>query len=267
MSDVDLGNEPTLHVRDEGPRDAPVLVLAHGLGTDLSLWDGVVPHLPDALRVIRYDLRGHGQSDVPEPPYSMGAMIRDAEGVLELLGVRDCAFVGLGLGGMIAQGLAVKRLDLVRALVLAGTAAKWGLPKMWQAQADAARSEGIQAVAPQVISRWFSPKAIREGHAEATMCRLLAMRPDGYAGGCAAIAGSDFFTPTSGLRLPVLGIAGADDRATPPDLVRETTGLIPGSRFELVRRAGHLMCLDQPAAFAALLTGFLQDTGHLTGPD
>ncbi|MFK7938746.1 MAG: 3-oxoadipate enol-lactonase [Roseovarius sp.] len=253
----------TLHYTDTGHRDGPPLVLAHGLGTDLSVWDAVLPHLPSGLRVIRYDLRGHGRTDVPVPPYSMGALIRDTEGLLDLLGVRDCAFVGLGLGGMIAQGLAVKRLDLVRALVLAGTAAKWGLPRTWQAQAITAKTEGMHAVADQVMARWFSPKAIREGHARNAYSRLTKMHPDGYAGGCAAIAGTDFLTPTSGLRLPVLGIAGADDRATPPDLVRETLAAIPGSRFELMRRAGHLMCVDQPQGFATLLTAFVQDTGHI----
>jgi 3-oxoadipate enol-lactonase len=266
MNDVDLADGIRLHVRDEGPSEAPALVLAHGLCTDLSVWDAVVPHLPGSLRIIRYDLRGHGRSCVPRPPYSMGAMVRDAEALLDHLSLQDCTFVGLGLGGMIAQGLAVKRLDLVRALVLAGTAAKWGLPETWRTRGRAALTHGMESVADETITRWFAPKAIAEGRAEGIRAQLAAMPPDGYAGGCAAIAGTDFYTPTSGLRLPVLGIAGAEDRATPPDLVRETTALIPGSRFELMRRAGHLMCLDQPEAFAALLTGFLASTGHLTDP-
>ena len=92
---------------------------------------------------------------------------------------------------------------------------------------------------------------------------LLECDPKGYAGVCAAIAGSDFFTPTSGLRLPTLGIAGSRDRATPPDLVRETTELIPGARFELIKQAGHLSPVDDPDAFTALLVTFLKEIGHI----
>ncbi|HEV8036455.1 MAG TPA: 3-oxoadipate enol-lactonase, partial [Yoonia sp.] len=85
----------------------------------------------------------------------------------------------------------------------------------------------------------------------------------GYTGVCAAIAGTDFYTPTSGLRIPALGIAGTEDGSTPPDLVRETTDLIPGSKFALIRNAGHLPCVVQPAEFAQHLSDFLSATGHL----
>ena len=79
----------------------------------------------------------------------------------------------------------------------------------------------------------------------------------------AAISGSDFYTPTSGLGLPTLAIAGSEDGSTPPDLVRETADLVRGSRFQLIRGAGHLACLDAPEAYAAALTGFLRDIGHV----
>ena len=93
---------------------------------------------------------------------------------------------------------------------------------------------------------------------------MVARQPaEGYAGACAAISGTDFYTPTSGLRLPCLGIAGSDDGSTPPDLVRETVDLIPGARFELMRRAAHLAPVEQPEAYAALLSGFLKDIGHV----
>jgi 3-oxoadipate enol-lactonase len=93
---------------------------------------------------------------------------------------------------------------------------------------------------------------------------MLVRQPaEGYAGCCAAIAGTDFYTPTSGLRLPTLGIAGSEDGASPPDLVRETVDLIHGSKFELIRRAGHLPCVEKPAEYAALLTTFLKETGHV----
>jgi len=92
---------------------------------------------------------------------------------------------------------------------------------------------------------------------------LLATPVEGYVGCSAAIAGTDFYTPTASLRIPALGIAGADDGSTPPDLVRETVDLIPGSRFELIRKAGHLPCVEQPEDYARILNDFIKGTGHV----
>jgi len=246
-----------LHYRDEGPRDGLPVVFANSLGTDLRLWDPLMPHLPEGLRIIRYDKRGHGLSDCPAPPYSMGTLVRDAERILDHLDVTGCVFVGLSIGGMIGQGLAVKRPDLVRALVLSDTAAKIGTPEMWHERISTVETGGMAALADAVLERWFT-RAFRDGAGVRIWHNMLLRQPPaGYAGCCAAIAGTDFYTPTSGLRLPVMGIAGTEDRATPPDLVRETVGLVPGARFELIRRTGHLPCVERPDAFAALLNEFL----------
>jgi 3-oxoadipate enol-lactonase len=251
-----------LHWREDGdPKGAPV-VFAHALGLDLRLWDQVIPLLPQGLRLIRYDLRGHGVSDVPPPPYAMGALVRDAEALLDQIGVRDAVVVGLSVGGLVAQGLAVKRLDLVRGLVLSNTAAKIGTQAIWAERVRAVQEGGVAAIADGVIARWFG-KAAGEGEVgQLWRERLLACPADGYAGVAAAIGGADFLAPTSGLRLPTLCIAGSKDGSTPPDLVRELAGLIPGARFRLIRGAGHLPPADRPEAFAAALTEFLKAIGH-----
>lgn len=252
-----------LHYRVDGdPNGAPVLFI-NSLGTDLRLWDQVLPHLPRGLRLIRFDTRGHGLSEAPEGRYSMGALVRDAERLLDHLAVRDTIVVGLSLGGMIAQGLAIKRLDLVRALVLSNSAAKIGQPAMWDQRIATAESEGLNALSKITMQRWFSRDF--QNRPECMLWRNMFERTPiaGYIGCCAAIRGTDFYTPTSGLRLPTLGIAGSEDGATPPDLVRETIDLIPGSRFELMRRIGHLPCAERPKEYAALLTTFLRETGHV----
>ncbi len=262
MQILDLG-EVQLHYRVDGDPDGAPIVFANSLGTDLRLWDAMLPHLPAGLRVIRYDKRGHGLSSQPPAPYSMGALVRDAEALLDHLNVRDCVFVGLSIGGLIAQGLAVKRMDQVRALVLSNTAAKIGIPSIWQDRMEAVRQGGIEALADATMERWFSKK-FRASPDHLLWRNMMVRQPvDGYLGCCAAIAGTDFYTPTSGLRLPTLGIAGSEDGSTPPDLVRETIDLIPGSKFELMRRAGHLPCVEQPAEYAALLRDFLTDIGHM----
>jgi len=258
---IDLGHITLNVVEDGDPNGLPV-VFSNSLGTSLGLWDKVIPLLPQQLRFIRYDTRGHGASDVPDAPYSMGMLVRDAEALLDHLNIRDCVFVGLSVGGMVAQGLATKRLDLIRAMVLSNSAAKMGYGPMWKDRIAAVEAGGIESIADEVIEKWFSRGF--KGNPELALWRdMLTSTPQqGYLGTCAAIAGTDFYTTTAALTLPTLAIAGSEDGASPPDLIRETAGLILGSRFELIRRAGHLPCVEQPEIFAALLTQFLRDIGH-----
>lgn len=264
MDSLDLG-DVALHYADTGPRDAPALVFANSLGTDFRLWDGILPNLPAGLRVIRYDKRGHGLSTCPPAPYSMGALVHDAERLLDALEVRDCVFVGLSIGGMIAQGLAAKRLDQVRAVVLSNTAPKIGTRAMWEERIAMVETQGLGAMSGAIMERWFS-REFRDSPAVTPWRRMVEVTPAaGYAGCSAAIAGTDFYTPTAALRLPALVIGGSEDGSTPPDLVRELADLIPGARFELIRGAGHLPCVERPEAFAALLNGFLKDIGHRGG--
>lgn len=252
-----------LHYRVDGPPEGAPVVFANSLGTDLRLWDPVLPHLPDGLRIIRFDKRGHGLSTCPPAPYTMGALITDTEKLLDHLGVRACVFVGLSIGGMIAQGLAVKRLDMIRAMVLSNTGARIGNTDLWNARIEAVREGGIESLADAVMERWFSKAFRATPELELWRNMLIRQEDQGYMGCCAAIAGTDFYTTTASLRLPSLGIAGAEDGSTPPDLVRETLDLIPGSQCHVIRKAGHLPCVEQPQEFATLLTRFLQEVGHV----
>jgi 3-oxoadipate enol-lactonase len=252
-----------LHAVVEGPADGPTVVFSNSLGTTLHLWDPILPLLPKGLRIVRYDMRGHGQSDVPVGPYTMGQLVSDASAVCDALDVKDAVFVGLSVGGMIGQGLAVKRPDLIRAMVLSNTAAKIGNPTLWQDRIAFIEANGMAAASEEVMQRWFSKAFCASPQVTPWKAMLEATSVAGYTGVCAAISGTDFYTPTSGLRIPTLGIAGSNDGATPPDLVRETTDLIPGSQFALMRQAGHLPCVEDPQEYAALLVKFMQDTGHI----
>ncbi len=261
MTDV-IRDGVRLHMEITGPADGPVVVFANSLGTSLHLWDPILPYLPDGLRIVRYDKRGHGKSHVPAAPYTMGQLVGDAEAVCDAAKVKDALFIGLSVGGMIAQGLAVKRPDLIRAMVLSNTAAKIGNPQMWQDRIDAVRKGGMAALSDTTMQRWFSRDFYGTPAMAPWLDMLEATSVDGYTGVSAAISGTDFYTPTSGIRVPTLGIAGAEDGATPPDLVRETIDLIPGSQFALIRKAGHLPCVEAPEEYARLLTDFMRNTGH-----
>ncbi|TQM93877.1 3-oxoadipate enol-lactonase [Roseinatronobacter monicus] len=260
MPRADLGHIQ-LHVRDDGPRDGLPVVFSNALGTDLRMWDALLPHLAPGLRVIRYDRRGHGLSDVPQTPYSMGQLVRDTEALLDHLNIRACVFVGLSLGGMVAQGLAVKRPDLIRALVLSNTAARIGTAQMWRDRAAVARTQGLSALVDATMARWFTASFRASPDLALWRDMFLATPVEGWAGCAEAIAGTDFYSTTAGLKLPTLGIAGERDGSTPSDLVRETVDLVAGSEFALLRRAGHLPHVEHPAAYAEIFNRFLKTHG------
>jgi len=247
---------------DGDPSGAPI-VFSNSLGTDLRLWDDVLPHLPPGLRIIRYDKRGHGLSSCPEAPYTMGALVKDIEALLEHLEVRDSLFVGLSIGGMIAQGLAAKRLDMIRAMVLSNTGAKIATRDIWADRIHTIETYGMEAIGDATMKRWFSRGFQKTPEVEPWRNMLIRTPAQGYIGCAHAISGTDFITPTSGLRLPTLGIAGDEDDATPTDLVKETVGLIPGSRTVIMRKAGHLPCVEDPVTYARHLTEFMREIGHV----
>lgn len=254
-----------LHYSVTGDPDGVPVVFANSLGTDFRVWDGVVGHLPAGLRIVRYDKRGHGLSDAPEGDYYMGDLVADAAALIEHLGLGPVVFAGLSIGGVIAQGLAAERPDLVRALVLSNTAAKIGTPAMWQERMEAVRVGGIEALADAVLERWFS----RAFHAQrpdelAVWRHMLTRTPKaGYLGCCAALAETDLRDSTARLALPALAIAGSEDGSTPPDLVREMAVSIDGCRLEIVRGAGHIPCVEKPDVTARLIGDFLQDHGFV----
>ena len=146
-------NDIAIHWREDGdPGGAPV-VFANSLGTDLRLWDALLPLLPQGLRLIRYDLRGHGLTSCPEAPYDMDTLVGDAEALVRKLVDGPCVFVGLSIGGMIGQGLAARGTVPLRGLVLSNTAARLGTPEAWGARIDAIRAGGLDAITDAVMER------------------------------------------------------------------------------------------------------------------
>ncbi|TNF17595.1 MAG: 3-oxoadipate enol-lactonase [Rhodobacteraceae bacterium] len=256
-------NGVMLHVREDGdPKGAPV-VFANSLGSDLRIWDAILPRLPEGLRVIRYDKRGHGLSECPEATYSMDDLTRDAEALIEALGCGPVTFVGLSIGGMIGQSLAARRPDLVRALVLSNSAARMGEAAMWQDRIAAIRADGLASLESGILDRWFGPGFRNRPEARLWGAMLSRTPEAGYIGCCAAIAGADLTETTRALRLPAMAIAGSHDGSSPPALVAATADLIPGATCHVIDGAGHLPCVEDPAGYAAVLTPFLKEHAHV----
>lgn len=247
-----------LNAEISGPPNAPPLVLIHGLGQDLGLWDALLPQLQ--TRTLRLDLRGHGGSDTPEPPYGMGTLIRDVERLMSHFAVKDAVVLGVGEGGLIAQGLAVKRLDLVRAMVLTGSATRFANPSVWKGRLASLRDNGpdLDSECAQLLGPGFKTAA----DLPFLRAMLSLTRREGWVGFATAASTADFYQTTATLSLPTLILAGADDRKVPPDLQRELHDLLAGSEMDLLRGAGHLSMLTHPEAFGRALAGFLQRIGH-----
>ena len=257
-----VANGVTLHVNECGDPDGAPVLFANSLGTDLRLWDALIPLLPKGLRLIRYDKRGHGLSDCPEGPYAMDDLTSDAEALIAALDLGPVTFVGLSIGGMIGQSLASHCPDLVRALVLSNTAARMGDPASWNARIAAISANGLTSLEAAILDRWFGPRF--RASTEATLWgAMLSRTPQaGYLGCCAAIAGADLTETTANLRVPTLAIAGSDDGASPPGLVAATAALIPDAAFHVIAGAGHLPCLEDPTTYAAILNPFLKEYAY-----
>lgn len=247
-----------LNAELSGPEGASPVVLIHGMGLDLRVWDALVPHLRN--HCLRLDLRGHGSSDSPAPPYGMGTLIHDVERLMTHFALKDTVVVGAGEGGLIAQGLAVKRLDLVRAMVLTGSATRFANPVVWERRLAELKADGpdLDAESAQILGpRWRTAPVLAQ-----VRQMLTHTRPEGWQGVAAATATADFYQTTATLTLPTLVLSGADDRKVPPDLQRETADLVAGAQVQLLRGAGHLAMLTHPEGFSAALNAFLVRIGH-----
>lgn len=247
-----------LHIRIDGPEGAPAVVFSNSLGTDLRLWDAVLPLLPSDLRIVRYDKRGHGLSD-----HAGGMKIEDhaadAIAVIEATGHGPVVFVGLSIGGLIGQVVASQRPDLVRALVLSNTAARLGTAESWQARIDAVTADGLALIADAVMDRWFAEPFRTSPACALWRNMLLRTSVEGYIAACHALASADQRGATAALRLPTLVIAGSEDGASPPDLVQATADLILGAAYRVLPGAGHLPCVETPAAWSAIVSPFLKE--------
>ncbi|WFU91466.1 3-oxoadipate enol-lactonase (plasmid) [Rhizobium sp. CC1099] len=258
-------NDVTIHYQIiGGPADKPVIVFANSLGTDFRIWRDVIVRLAGDFAIVLYDERGHGLSDVGQLPYSIDDHASDLIGLLATLEVERAFICGLSVGGLIAQSLYQQRPDLVRGLILCDTAHKIGTAETWNARIEAVENNGIGSIVDAVMERWFTPAFRRpENPAYAGYCNMLARQNvEGYAATCGAIRDADFTKAAGKIAVPTICIVGDQDGSTPPDLVRSTAQLIPNARFETIRDAGHIPCVEQPEALTAVIRAFIDFALH-----
>jgi 3-oxoadipate enol-lactonase len=243
-----------------GPEQAPVLVLSNSMGTTMAMWDQQLAALAGRLRVLRYDHRGHGASEVPSGPYRIEELGRDLLGLLDDLGLERFSFCGLSLGGMVGMWLATNAPDRIDRLALCCTAATVD-GEVYLERAAKVRAGGTGSVAAEVVDRWFTP-AFRQAapdQVERAVAMLRATSAEGYAGCCEALAAMDLRAGLPAVTAPTLVIAGADDPATPPAKAEAIVAAIPDARLQVVAGAAHLANIAQPEPVTRLLLDHLLD--------
>ena len=257
-------SQPQLRAALQGPADgagAPV-VLSHGLGMDLHLWDDLAAQLAaQGHPVLRYDHRGHGGSAVPAGPYTMDELVDDAARLVREWGRGPVVFVGLSMGGMVGQGLGVRHPEVVKGLVLANTSAQYpeAAKAIWAQRIATVEAQGLTAIADAVMERWFCA-AFRAAQADTVAgFRATVLRTDakGYVACCHAIANVDWLDRLDQVRCPTLIIAGEQDMGAPVAMAQAMAGRMTGAELVVLADAAHLSVVEQPVLFEQALTRLL----------
>ena len=254
-----LVDNTRLFYRLEGRDGAPVLVLAHSLGLDHSLWDRQTLDLVPHFRILRFDTRGHGASDAPAGDYTIERLARDVLGLADALEIKRFAYCGISLGGFVGQWLGAHAENRVSHLVLANTSPHVGPASNWDSRRQAVFSGGMNKLEGTFLERSFSPETLarRDPRVDSLRRIFLGTNPVGYAGCCAAIRDMNHTGLLGNIRVPTLVIAGYKDVATPWEghgevLARE----IPDTRSVRLG-AAHLSNIERPQSFTAALLDFL----------
>jgi 3-oxoadipate enol-lactonase len=253
-----MGDGCHIHHQFDGPVGAPVVMLSHSLGANMAMWDPQMEALTSRYRVLRYDLRGHGGSDVLGGAYSLDRLGRDVIELLDSLSIERVHFCGLSLGGMIGQWLGVRAAERLHSLTLANTSAYMGPPSGWDERIVAVRASGMVTMRDAVLARWFT--AGFTGTA-AVGAMIESTDPQGYAGCCAAIRDMDLRRMGGLIRTPTLIIGGLRDPATPPDHAMALHAEIKGSQLVLLDGA-HLSNIECAPPFNTALLDFLNAHGE-----
>ena len=253
-------NGNNLHYRSGGDPQGTPLVLIHSLGTDLRLWDDLIPRLDSTLRLVRFDLRGHGLSTDPVGELTLADFSADLAALLDHLEIDKAIILGISIGGLIALDFALRNQARVSSLILADTAARIGTPELWQTRMEALRAHGMAHLADSILSRWFAADFAARCPTQFQGLRTLFTRNSvaGYTAACAALRDGDLRAEVPQIMVPSLVLCGAQDAATPPDVVQELAQSLPNAHFDVLAGAGHTPPIEQPQIMADQINAFLR---------
>jgi 3-oxoadipate enol-lactonase len=246
----------------DGPAGAPWLTFSNSLNTNISLWDGQVALLADRFRILRYNTRGHGGTEAPPAPYDLEDLAADIVSLWDELDIERSHFVGLSIGGMTGQALALGWPERIGKFVLAGTRADFTgdfaavVPQM----IARVEREGVEHLQDEMPLRWFTEAvhAARPELVEQARALIATNTVAGYTACADAMTRLDYMDRLHEIALPTLLICGAQDIGTPAAGMREMAKRMPDARYVKIDPAGHLSNIENPEAFNAALTEFLE---------
>lgn len=245
-----------------GPKTAPAVMLSHALGCNLHLWGPQLAALEGRFRVLRYDTRGHGGSDAPEGAYTLDQLVADALGLLDALAIERVHFVGLSMGGMIAQGFALSHPERLNRLVLCDTSAFMPpvAQPIIQERIDTARKAGLAALVDSTLARWFTADYLRDKGPGVDLIRgiFLSSSVAGYIGCTEAMRRLNYLDDLARIQHPTLIVVGEEDPGTPVAASRAMHERIGGSQLVILPSASHLGNIEQAHSFNSALTAFLE---------
>ncbi|MBS7698103.1 MULTISPECIES: 3-oxoadipate enol-lactonase [unclassified Chelatococcus] len=253
-----------VNVRIEGPEAAPVVTLSHSLAAHLEMWQPQMAALVRNFRVLRYDIRGHGGSSMPPSTPDIAALAEDIRGLLDALGIRRTHFVGLSMGGMIGQQLAIAHPEYIESLVLADTLSAYSDAHrpMWQGRIDAASgADGMEPLVEPTIQRWFTEAFRLANPAGMDWVRgmIRATQPNGFIGCCHALMALDLTDRLPMITAPTLVMVGRQDPTTPVAGAEIIAQAIPNARLMIIENAAHIANVEQPEVFTHHLLDFLSE--------
>lgn len=246
------GHQMAYRHRTDG--GGPCVVFVNSLGSDQTIWDDTISRLGRGFDTLTYDLRGHGVSQASDR-FTVTDLVDDLIALIEDLELSKVILCGVSVGGMIAQSVAIRRPDLLRAVILSNTAAKIGTPQRWDDRIDAVAAKGIDAIADVILDNWFAGEYQAEQPAlfamhHTMLCRTSAV---GYMATCAAIRDADLRQDVGTITVPTLCIAGQADKSVSVSEVEALAASIPDARLEVLNGVGHLPSLEAPVQMAALI--------------
>jgi 3-oxoadipate enol-lactonase len=248
----------TLYYEWTGAEDLPVAVFSNGLGTTIRMWDGQIDVFSKRFRVLRYDVRGHGQSAVTPGPYTIEQLSSDLVHLMDSLQLDRVHLCGLSMGGMVAMFLGANAATRFRKLALCNTSSKFDPEHMWNKRIEAVNNGGMKAVASTVVERWLTP-GFRSAHPTETqnvLAMLESANPEGYVAACAAVRDMDLRNILENIHLPALVLTGTHDPAATPAASQALAKSIPHALYRELP-ASHLSNIEARDEFNRRVLEFL----------
>jgi 3-oxoadipate enol-lactonase len=278
-------NGNNIHYQYLDNQENRTFVFINSLGTDFRIWDGVVDILKNHGNILRFDKAGHGlssdlrlggiplldfrftieaESDVNRNSKIVNSTIQDFAndvlGLMDFLNIQKAVIVGLSIGGIIAQYLAIHHAEKVEQLILSNTAPKVGSEESWNTRIETVKKDGIASIADNIMKVWFSENFRNNRINELLGYKMMVsnINLEGYIQACEALKTNDLTNKISKIKVPTLCFAGSEDGSTPPELVKAMADLIPDSTYILIAGVGHIPCVEQPELMANHILAFVK---------